>query len=139
MSVSNRPRARGAERFAGLGPVGDGGVECVDAKRHFRATFVAHVRFSEVAETTERLLVDARWQDLVPAVEIADFHRFAVVDGFEDTFPDEAEPFARAERPAETQSKVVVDFLKDDADAVNMFVEVALEPIDATTRLPGFP
>ena len=137
--MTNRPGASSAERFAGFGAVGNGRVEGENAKRFFRLTFVTHIGFCEVAEAAEGFLVDTGRQELVPAIEIPDFGRLGAIKAIKHAFTHEAVRFAGAERPTKAQAEVVVDFLEDHAGAVDVFVKMTIEAIDASACLPRFP
>src|ERR1039458_1601860 len=139
MGVANRPGTGRAQGFTSFGPVGDGRIEREDAERFLVPAFVAHIGFGEITEATEGFLINPWWKQLVPAIEIPHLDGSVIPQPLEQAFPNESVWLTDAETPAEAQTEVVVDFLEDHTGAVNVFVKMTVDAINASARLPWFP
>src|ERR1017187_2185831 len=139
MGVADRPGAGRTQGFTGFGPVGNGRIEREDAERLLVPAFVPHIGFGEITEAAEGFLVNPRRKQLVPAVEVPYLNGSGIPQPFEQAFTNKSVWLADAESPAEAQAKVVVDFLEDHAGAVDMFVKMTVDAVNASARLPWFP
>jgi hypothetical protein len=124
MRVSERPSNRGAQGLTGFGAIRHSRVQRVHTKRLIGNRSVAHVGNGQIAEAGIAFLTDVGGQNLVPPVEIADFHGL-VGKILQGATADEAIALARGETPPEAQLQILVGFLEDDRGAVGVLVEVA--------------
>src|ERR1035438_7577534 len=139
MGVADRPGTGRAQGFTGFGPVCNGCIKREDTQRFLVPAFVAHIGFREIAEAAEGFLIDPRRKQLMPAVEISHLNGSSVAEALKQAFTHESVRLAGTETPTEAQAEIVVDFLEDHADAVDVFVKVTVDAVNTPTRLPWFP